>query len=429
MKNLHSLMKRYGKVLFVCVAAAVGAAVMLGSSCAVFNKAPTVPVISGPSAGVVGVPVTFKATATDPENDSIAFQFDWGDATALSWSALIASGETTSVTHAYTDSGSFSIRAKAKDQKGKGGGWSAGQALGILTAGGCYPDSVYAEIPTADGGCAGAITPDGKYLYAASGDGAMKVTPIRLADRTALPAITLEADPEDIVASIDGSHLFVSLPGADKVVAIRTSDQMIDTEVSVAHGPEELAVTPDGQFLLAAIADPGYLLVLRASDLCVIDTIPSDEHLLHIVTDRAGEYVYATVMERIMVFSLTSRSVVDTIEEISNPGSLGLSYDGRHLYVGSWDDTGFVVIHLPDRTVERRLNVGEKDIRDFAPTADDEYMMLSYLRGVKHVDTRTYSVVDSLVLTGENRRAMVMHPKADTLYVVGYRKVYLIGPR
>ena len=55
--------------------------------------------------------------------------------------------------------------------------------------------------------------------------------------------------------------------------------------------------------------------------------------------------------------------------------------------------------------------------------------MFSYLRGVKHVDTRTYSVVDSLVLSSENRGAMVMHPKADTMYVVGYRKVYLIGPR
>jgi hypothetical protein len=41
-------------VLLACVAAAVGATVMLGSTCALFNKAPTVPVISGPSAGVAG---------------------------------------------------------------------------------------------------------------------------------------------------------------------------------------------------------------------------------------------------------------------------------------------------------------------------------------------------------------------------------------
>jgi DNA-binding beta-propeller fold protein YncE len=431
MKNLHSLMKRYGEGLLVCVAAAVGAAVMLGSTCSVFNKAPTVPVISGPSAGVVGVPVTFKATATDPESDSIAIQFDWGDSSTLAWSNFVASGETTSVQHAYSDSGAFSVKAKAKDRKGKESSLSAGFALDMLAAGGGYPDSVYAEIPTADGGCAGAITPDGRYLYVASGGGTMKVTPVRLADRTALPPISLEADPYRIESSTDGTHMFVTLPGADKVVAIRTSDNTIDLEATVVHRPEDLAVTPDGQLLLVTVAqpDPGYLLFLRTQDLGVVDTTRSGMYLGHITVDRAGEYAYGTVNGGVMVFTLASHSVADTIAGISNPGSLGLSRDGHHLNVGSWYDTGFVVIHLPDRTVEARLNVGEKDIRDFVFTAEDAYLMFSYLRGVEYVDTRTYSVVDSLVLSGEGRRAMVMHPKADTLYVIGYRKVYLIGPR
>ena len=387
------------------------------------------PVISGPSAGVVGIPVTFKATATDPEGDSVAFQFDWGDTIAQAWLSFIASGETLAATHTYSDTGAYSVKVKAKDQNGKAGGWSLGKALGILTAGGSYPDSVYAEIPTANGGYAGAITPDGKYLYAASGRGAMTVTPIRLADRAALSAITLEADPEDIVASIDATHMFVSLPGANKVVAIRTSDQAIDLEASVLYSPQELAVTPDGQFVIVAVRGPGYLLILRAQDLGVVDTIRPYTYVGHIIMDRQGEYAYGTVDGGVMVFALASHSVADSIMQITNPGSLGLSRDGDHLYVGSRDDTGFVVINLPDRTVEARLDVGEKDIRDFASTTDDDYMMFSYLRGVEYVDTRTYSVVDSLVLTGENRRALVMHPNADTMYVIGWNKVYIVGPR
>jgi len=50
MKYTTCMLKRYGKVLLVYVAAAVGAAVVMGSSCSVLNKAPTVPVVSGPSA-------------------------------------------------------------------------------------------------------------------------------------------------------------------------------------------------------------------------------------------------------------------------------------------------------------------------------------------------------------------------------------------
>jgi hypothetical protein len=180
---------------------------------------------------------------------------------------------------------------------------------------------------------------------------------------------------------------------------------------------------------MVAVRGPGYVLLLRAQDLGVVDTIRPSTYAGRIIVDRQGEYAYGTVDGGVKVFALASHSVADSIMQISNPGALGLSRDGRQLYVGSWYDTGFVVVHLPDRTVQTRLDVGEKDIRDFASTADDAYLMFSYLRGVEYVDTRTYSVVDSLVLSGEGRRAMVMHPKADTLYVIGYRKVYLIGPR
>ncbi len=93
---------RIGKTALTFAAAAIGAAALMGSSCNLTDKAPTVPVISGPSSGVVGVPVTFKAMATDPDGDSVAFELDWGDTTTPAWSNFIASGETISVQHTYT---------------------------------------------------------------------------------------------------------------------------------------------------------------------------------------------------------------------------------------------------------------------------------------------------------------------------------------
>ncbi|OYD15837.1 hypothetical protein CH330_04610 [candidate division WOR-3 bacterium JGI_Cruoil_03_51_56] len=45
------------KTLVLVVAPSVAAFVLLGSTCGMFNKAPSVPEISGPSAGAVGVPV------------------------------------------------------------------------------------------------------------------------------------------------------------------------------------------------------------------------------------------------------------------------------------------------------------------------------------------------------------------------------------
>jgi hypothetical protein len=430
MKN-HSLMKRYWESLSVCLAAALGAAVMLGSTCSVLNKAPTVPVISGPSAGVVGVPVTFKATATDPESDSIAFQFDWGDTSTSAWTSPVASGETTSVQHTYSDSGTFSVKAKARDRKGKESSLSAGLALGMLAAGGDYPDSVYAEVATAEQGRTGAITPDGEYMYVAHYEDVWKVTPIRLADRTALAPVAFNAYPNDIVSSVDGTHMYVTLPGLDQVAAIRTSDNTVDRVVSVVHRPQYIAATPDGQSLLVTVAEPqpGYVVKLRAQDLTVVDSLNTGGFVGDIVVDHAGEYAYAAAPGGVQVIALASITITDSITVVPRPGRLGLSRDGRFLYVASWDDTGFAVVRLADRQLIELRNVGDQSIASFVTTPGDDYLVFSYLRGVKYVDTRTYSIVDSLVLAGETRRALVMHPTADTMYVVGFNKVYVVGPK
>jgi len=129
--------------------AAIGAAALLASSCNLFNKAPTVPVISGPSIGVMGVPATFKAVATDPEGDSVAFGFDWSDSSGPPWTGLVASGETLSVSRTFTDSGTYMVRVKAKDKKAKASDWCHPESLRVITTVRDYPDTIYAGIATA----------------------------------------------------------------------------------------------------------------------------------------------------------------------------------------------------------------------------------------------------------------------------------------
>ncbi|MBN2538406.1 PKD domain-containing protein [candidate division WOR-3 bacterium] len=120
----------------------LAAALFLGSTCSLFNKPPSAPVISGPTAGIVGVPVEFTATATDPDGDSITYQFAWGDGDTSDWDGFVASGETTSVEHAYSDSGECTVRARAQDKNGGESGWSAEHVLRFISAGPAYPDSV-----------------------------------------------------------------------------------------------------------------------------------------------------------------------------------------------------------------------------------------------------------------------------------------------
>jgi|GEM_PF-2706357 len=156
--------KKNYKALVLGIATVAAAFILLGSTCSLFSKAPSVPVIFGPTAGVVGVPVEFTATSSDPDGDSVAFQFDWGDNSTQVWASFIVSGETTSVQHAYSDSGEYSVKAKAKDKKGRESGWSAGHALRFISTGPAYPDSVCDSIYLRTSGTRCSMSPDGSLV-------------------------------------------------------------------------------------------------------------------------------------------------------------------------------------------------------------------------------------------------------------------------
>ena len=89
------------------------------------NQPPNTPSISsGLSIIRVGVSCKFVSFATDPDGDSIAIRFDWGDGTISEWSEYVPSGEGICDKHTYLDSGYYYIRAQAKDNYGLTSSWS-----------------------------------------------------------------------------------------------------------------------------------------------------------------------------------------------------------------------------------------------------------------------------------------------------------------
>lgn len=68
--------------------------------------------------------LTFFATGTDPDGDSISFQFDWGDSTKSEWTPYVASADTGSCRKTFTAEGTFFVRYRAKDTYGVTSEWS-----------------------------------------------------------------------------------------------------------------------------------------------------------------------------------------------------------------------------------------------------------------------------------------------------------------
>jgi len=108
-------------------------ALVLYTGCKKKNTKPDKPVITaGVSSGRVNVSYEFSATTTDPDGDSISIRFDWNDGDTSDWSNYVVNGETIKVSHIWQDSGTYSVRAQARDKKEATSDWSEPFTITII---------------------------------------------------------------------------------------------------------------------------------------------------------------------------------------------------------------------------------------------------------------------------------------------------------
>jgi len=92
----------------------------MGINTAPIAQAPPV----GPSTGITGVQYTYTVFAIDPANDLIKYGWDWnGDGTVDQWDNnngnYYASGQPSTMLHAFTSPGTYNLQVKAEDIYGK----------------------------------------------------------------------------------------------------------------------------------------------------------------------------------------------------------------------------------------------------------------------------------------------------------------------
>lgn len=88
---------------------------------------------SGVTNGGFHTSYEYTSMAVDPDSDSVAIRFDWGDGAVSEWSVWVASGEAVTQSHAWTDPGLYNVKAQAKDQTGSTSDWSEALAVTIST--------------------------------------------------------------------------------------------------------------------------------------------------------------------------------------------------------------------------------------------------------------------------------------------------------
>lgn len=79
------------------------------------NQLPTELSIDGPTHGRVGEPLTYYFLLTGQERWGFSLYIDWGDGTNTGWIGPYPSGMTVERTHAWYESGNYTIDAWARD--------------------------------------------------------------------------------------------------------------------------------------------------------------------------------------------------------------------------------------------------------------------------------------------------------------------------
>ncbi len=89
------------------------------------NDPPLTPCIpDGPPTGNGDIEYEYASNTTDPDGDQLYYLWDWGDNSTPVWYGPYSSGQTSNISHEWTELGTYQVRVKAKDNSNAESDWS-----------------------------------------------------------------------------------------------------------------------------------------------------------------------------------------------------------------------------------------------------------------------------------------------------------------
>ncbi|MGB9774804.1 MAG: InlB B-repeat-containing protein, partial [Bacteroidota bacterium] len=86
---------------------------------------------SGPNSGYSGVSYNYSTSATDPNGDSLRYEFDWGDGSTTT-TGYYPSGSTVYASHTWSSPGTYNVTVRAQDIYEEWSNWSPYLTVNIV---------------------------------------------------------------------------------------------------------------------------------------------------------------------------------------------------------------------------------------------------------------------------------------------------------
>lgn len=302
----------------------------------IVDNLPPVPSIpSGLSTGYVDSNYQFSGSATDPEEDSIAIRFDWGNGDTSDWSTWVASGTQVWTTHFWSAIDTFYIRAQAKDKKDEISPWSSAHPIVIvLDTVKLYPNHVVVTIPVGLSPSGIVALPNDSFIYVTNFNGRF-ISVIRTSDNKVVDSIPIGYGALFLTVLPNGNYIYFTQDNTAGVSVIRTLDNTVVDEIQVGSTPYELTCLPNGNYIYVANCEDDNVSVIRTLDNTVVSTIPVGDAPNGTVALPNSNYVYVTNIssDNVSVIRTSDNSIIDSIPVGDDPEEIEFLSDGKVIYI------------------------------------------------------------------------------------------------
>ncbi len=360
----------------------------------------TPPFLYGPTSGIVNLFYNFSTRTHDPDNDNLAYQFDWGNGSTSNWSNFVSSDSLFTTSNCWSDSGQYLIKARAKDIEGNISDWSYSYPFSLHLTGSTFPNHMIATIPVGNQPKNATVLPNSNYIYVTNensnnvsvirtsdntviatvpvgsnpygiaalpnsnfvyvtNQNSNNVSVIRTSDNTVIATIPVGINPSGIAALLNGNFIYVANSGNDYVSVIRTSDNTVITTITVGNSPWDLTALPNGNYIYVANMGSSSISVIRTSDNIVVTTIPLGNIPYNITALPNSEYVYASTpfCNCVAVIRVSDNTLFTTVEVQNSPYGITALPSGNYVYVANAGNDNVSVIATSDNTIVAQIPV------------------------------------------------------------------------
>ncbi|RMF98191.1 MAG: DUF4382 domain-containing protein [Candidatus Schekmanbacteria bacterium] len=181
--------------------------------------------------------------------------------------------------------------------------------------------------------------------------------------RRVVSVIEVEEGPKGLVASPDGTRIFVANSRSDSVSVIDTNSNRVLQHINLesGSGPEEISILPDGSKLYIVNYKSNSVSVVNARSFQLLRTIPVGVSPIALDIDSRGRRVYVANSRSndvSVIDALTDSIIASSIPVDSYPRDIIVDQNNGNVYVACYNSNNIDVISPSTLSVEKRLNTG-----------------------------------------------------------------------